>query len=150
MNKYKITTIVGVVCILVLTFFRENFLLEINSLINNVTFHRASFYWFYSFFEGLDQPSLGRWKWGLTIFFSLVITFLTIGSLYTWFRSKELVQFISKLYFALFFFIVLLALLGFLFNSFTTVYPLLRKLLGIVQSPIPFFVFFLLFLNKNN
>ncbi len=150
LNKLKIISIVGVILILIFTYFRENLLLEINALLSGELFDRSYFYWFFDFFKDMDQPNLVRWKWGVTAFFSLMITLLTIGSLYCWFGAFQMIKFISKLYLLLFGVLTIVAVVGFIFNSFATVYPLLRKVLGLVQSPIPFFGFYLLIYKINN
>jgi hypothetical protein len=149
MSKNKIIAIGGVLLILILTYFRENLLLEINALVSGVQFDRSSAYWFFDFFKEMGPSILMRWKWGLTVFFSILITLLTIGSLYSWFGAIEMVKFLSKLYLLLFGGITIIALGGFLLNSFHTVYPGLRKILALVQSPIPFFLFYLFFYQKN-
>ena len=150
MSKNKVISMIGVVIILLLTYYRENLLLEINALLNNVQFTRSSSYWFYSFFEKMSISDLVLWKWGLTVFFSIMITVFTLASLYFWFGSIELLKFTSKLYIFLFSVVTVIALIGFLFNSFQSIYFLLRKILGVVQSPIPFFIFFLLNYQKEN
>jgi hypothetical protein len=149
MSKHKVIAILGVVLILTLTYFRENLLLEVNALLNGDQFDRSSAYWFFDFFKEMGQSNLIRWKWGLTASFSIAITVLTIGSLFLWFKSLELIKFISMLYLLLFGLMTVVALVGFLLNAFQSVYPLLRKALGLVQSPIPFFVFYLLSVQKN-
>ena len=88
---------------------------------------------------------LVKWKWGLTMLFSVIMTFVTILSLYFWFKSIRVLKILGLFYLVLFFIVCLLSWVGYLTNTFNELYFVLRKVLGIVQSPLPFFAFFTLF-----
>lgn len=153
LNLNKGATFLGLLLLLLLTYFRENFLLEINAALALEEYSRAYSYWLSDFFKSMTLESLSNWKWGLTIFFSLAMTFTTIVSLYFWFKSVQLLKIIGMFYLGLFTVVCLLALGGIITNSFNEIYFVLRKILGVVQSPLPFFAFFVLFywsVKKNN
>ena len=144
LNLSKGGTIFGLLLLLLLTYFRENFLLEINANLAMEVHDRAYSYWLSIFFKGMTPELLSQWKWGLTMVFSVTMTFITILSLYFWFKSVQMLRVIGLFYIMLFAIVCLLSLAGFLTNSFNTIYFILRKILGIVQSPLPFFAFFVL------
>ena len=135
----------GLLLLLLLTYFRENILLEINANIASETYSVSYYYWFSDFFKKVSPELLVSWKWGVTVVFSLIMSFITILSLYSWFNSIQVLKIISFFYLGIFAFICLSALIGYLGNSFNDIYFILRKTLGVVQSPIPFFSFFALF-----
>jgi hypothetical protein len=142
LNKWL--TVLGVFLLLFLTFFRENILLAINALIAKEEYSKAYFYWFTEYFKGLPYEDLVVWKWIATIFFSVTMSIITVLALFSWFKSVRIVRFVGLIYLGTFFFLLLTGGLGFLLNKFDAVYFVLRKILGLVQSPIPFFSFFLL------
>lgn len=138
-------TFLGLLFLLLLTYFRENFLLEINANLAMETYNRAYFYWLSNFFREMRPELLLQWKWGLTIFFSVIITLVTTLSLHLWFKSTSFLKIVILFYIILLAVVCTLALFGFLTSSFNNVYFVLRKILGVVQSPLPFFAFFVLF-----
>ncbi len=139
----------GLFLLLLFTYFRENFLLEINATLAAESYNRSYIYWMSDFFRKMTHSELLRWKWGITIVFSVVMTFITVGSIHVWFRSANYLKTTITVYFLAFGLVSLIALIGYLTNFFEQVYPMLRKILGIVQSPLPFFTFFALFYSKN-
>lgn len=143
--------ILGLLILLLCTYFRENFLLAINANLASFEFNRAYSYWCSDFFQKMDTCLLIKWKWGITIFFSLIMSAITILSLFVWFKSKEALKIILFSYVIFFFLVCFLSIIGFFTNTFNDLYFVLRKILGIVQSPFPFFIFFILFYwsNKN-
>ena len=144
-NLNKVMTILGLFILLLLTYFRENLLLEINARLTSEVFDRSNSYWFLDFFKTIRNEELLKWKWGLTMLFSIVMSFVTIGSLYSWFKSLQLLKIVGIVYLILFSIVCILAIIGYSTNSFNDIYFVLRKILGIVQSPLPFFVLFALF-----
>ena len=141
LQKNKGLTIGGLILLLLLTYFRENFLLEINAALANDVLNRAYSYWLADFFKTLSYSHLIKWKWGITILFSIIMSLITILSLYFWYKSKRLIKLVVYVYLASFLFVCVFGGLGFLFKRFDDVYFVLRKILGVIQSPIPFFVF---------
>jgi len=145
LNLNKGATLLGLLLLLLLTYFRENFLLEINASLASDALDRSQSYWLSGFFKNMTQDILIKWKWGLTMFFSVIMTFVTLLSLYFWYQSVQLLKIVGLLYLILFALVFLIALIGYLTSSFDVIYFILRKILGIVQSPLPFFAFFALF-----
>jgi len=146
----RILVIVGVVILLLGTYFRENLLLEINALIEGHEYDRSYSYWFASFFKGLNKAELYNWKWGISIFFSLIIPIITLLTLYGWFKSKQLLKLLSIIYVIVFTFMLLMTSFSYVFGIFDDIYFVLRKIIGLLQSPLPFFLFFLLFSTLEN
>ena len=144
-NLNKVLTFIGLLLLLLFTYFRENFLLQINAFLAGKTHNRAYYYWLSDFFYNLSRADLTKWKWGLTFLFALLMSVVTIYSLHSWFKRMQFTRIISFFYIAAFSFVVLIAVIGFLSGSFNEIYFVLRKVLGIIQSPIPFFAFFALF-----
>ena len=148
MRNWKINnglTVLGVLSLLFLTYFRENFLLEINAALAHDVYNRAYFYWLSGFFQEKSIAELTEWKWGITLVFSLIMSIITIAALYAWHQSKELFKLTVLIYFIVFLFFVVIAICGMLFGEFSDIYFVLRKGLGVIQSPLPFFGFYVLF-----
>lgn len=149
MRKQKankiIVTFVGFVLLLLCTYFRENILLEINANLALAENNRSYKYWFSGLFKNMPTDMLVKFKWGVTLLFSIVMPIITIGTLYVWFKSIDVLR-ISGLFFLVLLIVVFIfAFGGYMFNSFGEVYFVLRKILGVVQSPLPFFALFTLF-----
>tara|TARA_B100000809_G_scaffold214698_1_gene219615 strand:- start:280 stop:762 length:483 start_codon:yes stop_codon:yes gene_type:complete len=138
-------TALGFIALLLCTYFRENILLEINALIAGDLYDRSYSYWFVTFFKSISVERLVYWKWGVTLFFTILIPVITIVSLYSWFQNKAYRKILVIIYLICFCLLVLIAGIGLLFNCFDSIYFFLRKIIGIVQSPVPFFLFFLVF-----
>lgn len=145
LNLSKGYTLVGFIALLFCTYFRENMLLEINALLSVREYDRSYTYWFVNFFKSIPFEQLVYWKWGVTIFFGGLMPFVTILSLYGWFQNIIYNKILVILYLIGFFFAALIGGVGLLFNCFDSIYFIIRRILGIVQSPVPFFLFFLLF-----
>jgi len=145
LKRNKLLTIFGFLLLIVCTYFRENILLQINASLEGEVFHRSYIYLFADFFNNLSQTELTIWKWGVTIVVSSIMSAITIVSLHQWFQSYKLAKLTSYIYGITLIFVVLLAFISYLFGCFYDVYFILRLILGLVQSPIPFFAFFTLF-----
>jgi len=141
----SVYVVFGVILLLLLTYFRENILLEINANLALEEYNRAYSYWFADYFKGMSRDSLIKWKWTATIVFSFLMSAITICSLYIFFTSFNVLKRVLIIYLIIFIIGFLLAVIGYLTGSFNEVYFVLRKILGIVQSPLPFFAFFVLF-----
>ena len=149
LTQHKILIIIGTVLLLALTYFRENFLLEINAVIAGENYNRAYSYWLSDFFRNKKIEDLNFWKWGVTIVFSIVMSFITIFFIFNYFKSKVVLLLMTRVYIVVFSFVIILAVFGVLFGVFDLVYIVLRKILGVVQTPLPFFVLFSLFYFLN-
>ncbi|MGB0882631.1 MAG: hypothetical protein ACPGSO_06725 [Vicingaceae bacterium] len=101
------------------------------------------------FFREQPIDQLQYWKWGLTFFFSGLMSLVTLISIHIWFKVTEYLKISLVFYFVTFVFVFVLAIAGYFVGAFDMVYPLLRKILGIIQSPLPFFFFFVLFYWKE-
>jgi hypothetical protein len=145
----KVYTYIGFVVLLLCTYFRENILLEINALLALKEYDRSFSYWFISFFKSVSLGELIYWKWGITLFFTILMSIVTIFSLHNWFKERQNLKVVVLIYFISFLSLVIIGGVGYLFNSFEIVYVLLRKVLGVIQSPLPFICFLLLFRYKN-
>ncbi len=76
------------------------------------------------------------WKWVLTFAFSIAYLTLSGCFLYFIFSSVKYIRLAILIYALLFFISFLVALIGYLFYSFSDAYPYIRKVLGVAQSPI--------------
>lgn len=83
-----------------------------------------------------DHRNLFIWKWVLTFIFSFIYLFLTSILIFLIFHSKKYIWLAVFLYGALFAIAFFIAGVGFLFSSFENVYPFIRTIMGIAQSPI--------------
>lgn len=149
-KKIKIVfSILLVLAILVLTFLRENLFLEINSIINNQTYNKAYFYWFNDWFNQLSIVSLLRLKWLLTICFVLMVSSITALVIQINFRKDQLF-FIIKLYLVIFVLLLVLSTFLWLSGGWNLGYFVLRKIIGVLQSPLPLFVLYPFMYFSNN
>jgi hypothetical protein len=85
---------------------------------------------------GDSDGKLGILKWVLTALFTIVYMGLTAGSIFLVFRSLKYSLLSIGIYAALCIFSFLIALIGYIFFTFSDVYPLVRTIMGIVQSPV--------------
>ena len=79
---------------------------------------------------------LSMLKWVLTIFFSGIYLLHTIVMLYVLFQSKKYIR-ITLFFYAFLFSVSFLAGAGgYFISSFERVYPFIRMLMGVAQSPV--------------
>ena len=76
------------------------------------------------------------WKWPLTFAFALLYLGITSSVLHLLFAKKKYITITLLVYFLLFLVSFFVAGTGFLFSSFEKVYPFIRTVMGIAQSPI--------------
>lgn len=150
LNKNKQLSIFLVICILGLTFIRENLFLEINAILSNALVNRANFYLFFEYFSTIPHSTLETLKWILTISFILVIDGFSLLVVHLWFYNENY----NKL-FRLFFLIIIVGLMisvviTMLLREFSNYYFIFRKVIGFLQSPLPLFIFFSLYLYLEN
>ena len=131
--------------LLLCTYYREVLLVDINFLIEGNHLEKNT----ESVFNDFSILELTKWKWIVSIFFTVSISLLTIFILHIWFKDIDYTKFIVKIYFFVAIVVFLVSLSAYLLNSFIHIYPYMRRVLGIIHSPIPFFVFFLLNLAKK-
>jgi hypothetical protein len=147
--KGKTVCVLGFFLVLFLTYVRENIALEINASLNHESYSRAYSYMFSDYFNSLPDKELRLWKWVVSISFTAIMSIVTIFSLHHWFSNKEFTRFIIIVYVIAFCVLTLIFMIGYLTNSFDNVHAILRRVTGVVHSPIPFFVFFTLFFFKK-
>ena len=131
--------------ILVLTLLRENIFLELNSIILGENYNKAYFYVFDGLFKGFSVPVLKILKWALTGFFVFLITFLSVLGVDIYYGNRIFTIIFVKVYLFVFLFVIAIGVVGFTLNSYEDYYPVLRKLIGLIQSPIPFFMMFVVY-----
>ena len=149
LNLNKGFAIFGFIGLMIFVYFRENLLLEINAVLAQKEVNTAYAFWFADFFIGLPKEQLIKWKWIVSISFTFSIAVLTIFSLHNWFRDVMYTKRIVNLYLFLTVFLILMGLVSYLLNSFNDIYPFLRRVFGVIHSPIPFFMLFLLIYWKK-
>lgn len=135
-SKFYLVFLVG--GILFFTFLRENIFLEINSILKGDGLNKAYFYWFYDFFKSKSEYLI-QIKWGLTFFFILSISLFTVTSLFLMY-GKKIGIFITKIFIAYFLLIIIFYLILKLTKTYEDGYFIARKLIGIVQTPLPYFI----------
>jgi hypothetical protein len=145
----KIVSIIGVVLLLVAVYFRENILLQINSLLENDIYNYSLGFSFSSYIKQLSKADLYKWKWIISLSFTFFIAIMTIFSLHFWFKNKTTTKLILKIYLLVFSLICFIGVGGYLFNQFNEVYPFLRRMIGVIHSPIPFILLFILIYSSN-
>jgi hypothetical protein len=75
-------------------------------------------------------------KWVLTLLFSILYLINTCAVLFVLFQSKKYVRIAAWSYIFLFAISLLAAFCGYVFSSFENVYPFVRTIMGIAQSPV--------------
>ena len=148
-SSNKIVSILGVMLLLVAVYFRENILLQINALLANDTYNYSLAFSFSNVIKELPVQELPKWKWIISLSFTFFIAIVTIFSLHTWFRNTTYTKLMLMIYLVVFGVIFLIGVGGHLFNQFDAIYPLLRRIIGIVHSPIPFIFLFILFYKQS-
>ena len=149
--KNKKLAVVSFLFLLGLVFFRENLLLTINAKLAKKDYDRSYSYWFTEFFQNLSVDDLNKWKWIVSLSFTIAIILLTIFTLHTWYGDKKKTTLVLKLFSLIIIIMGLIGLGGMLTVGFEEVYPLLRRVIGVFHSPIPLFIliFTLLYVRKR-
>lgn len=141
----------NIICILlflligILMLLRENIFLEINAILNQDEYNKAYFYFFETQFQKMDTSQLILWKWVLTVGFIVAVSGITLVVIYFWFRDVNFLKTSLWVYGFLFTVLVILFSIFKLTNTFEQNYFILRKLIGVMHSPLLLFIFFTLF-----
>ncbi|PCI99638.1 MAG: hypothetical protein COB15_04020 [Flavobacteriales bacterium] len=144
LNRNKIVVILCFLLLLLSVYIKEILSLEINSLIaGGNKFSKVGV------LKELSTNELVKWKWLVSIFFTIVISILTLLSFHFWFKNITYTKMVAKLYLIVLCLVIFIGGAGFLTIGFSEVYPLLRRVFGIIHSPIPFFILFVLFYWKE-
>lgn len=141
--KKKYFTVLLTVIILFLTVLRENLFLEINGIINQQEFNKAYFYWFSDWFNNQSTQSLIILKWLFTVVFVLLISYITTIVIRINFGNEQQL-FLIKIYGVTYLILIVLTALFWLFGGFAQGYFILRKIAGVLQSPLPLFIVYAL------
>ena len=153
MHVYKKNTLALALLFLiaVLTFLRENLFLEINAILNHQEYNNAYFYFLYDFFKGLKAIELLLLKWGLTILFILLISFLTILIIHKWFKQQVFTKATIVIYLFIYLGLLLLVLFSKWLGFYENIFIFFRKIIGLLTSPIPlFFLFSVLYYKQKS
>jgi len=121
MKRKKIFVIALLIAAILLGFLREYIFVSINHVIES---------------GGNANGNLSILKWVLTFLFTLLYFALTCGFLFMLFREKKHIRLAVFVYAVLVGVSFIAAVTGFLIASFDSVYPFIRTVMGIAQSPI--------------
>lgn len=142
----KVTALLLVIALVKLGFYREDFFVEMNKLI------------MYK-----ENPSVGNWggeivsayyensaaelyqvKWWMTVWFTLYFYLLSGLILFLYFRNKKVILYLTVFYFGLFLLSAISYGSGFITGNKEGAYLVARRLMGLLQSPYPFMLIFVL------
>lgn len=137
MVKRRIYFFTFLLLLSILSYFREVFFLSINSIISGETEFYAKTQKI-NFLMHFSVTELIKIKYLMTISFSLVFISITILGLKLSFQSTFIYKSASLLYGLIILIASLLILLSLIGDSFETIYPILRKLIGIIHNPLLF------------
>jgi len=132
-------------------YIREAVFLVINSVYKDQKFpYNYAYITPPDFLYQWNETTLLYLKWGLTLFFSLTFTGLTLGLIHYYFKIKKYDKFTLLIYGILILFAAIVSIIGIIINSFDSVYTLSRFIIGLVQSPLISLVLFVLFYFISN
>jgi hypothetical protein len=134
---------------LVASILRENLALEINAIIEGRDYNVANFYFFENTLKQYTIAQLSWLKWMLVVVFYAVFLFLSLITIKVAFSSQHYTKATLVLYGVVVLGLVLISIIGWLFNAFDEVYFFLRKIIGFIFTPVPVFILFLLFLTMK-
>ena len=125
---------------------REAIFLVINSVYKDQGFpYNSAYITPPDFLYQWNETTLLYLKWGLTLFFSLTFTGLTLWLIHYYYQNKKFNLFTLVIYGSLILFASTVSIVGVLINNFDSVYTLSRFIVGLVQSPLISLVLFVLF-----
>lgn len=132
-------------------YIREAIFLVINSVYREIPFpYNPAYIEPPEFLYQWSESTLLYLKWGLTLFFSLIFSALTLWLIHYYFKIKKYNKFTLLIYGTLILFAAIVSIVGILINSFDSVYTLSRFIIGLVQSPLISLVLFVLFYFISN
>lgn len=136
--------------LLLLTLLRENVFLEINGVLNQTGYNKAYFYLLDPLISNLSIAQLVLLKWILTIGFILLISSLTVLIIKWWFNQTNYTSTTIKIILLLFIVSGVVTIMLWLSGLFNHYYIILRKMVGFLSSPIPLFLFFVMYLYLSS
>ncbi|MBE7441760.1 MAG: hypothetical protein HS119_04830 [Flavobacteriales bacterium] len=145
----KIGAVLLVFILLLLTLLRENVFLEINGVLNQTGYNKAYFYLLDPLISNLSIAQLVLLKWILTIGFILLISSLTVLVVKWWFNQTNYTSTTIKIILLLFIVSSVITFILWLLGLFNHYYVVLRKMVGFLSSPLPLFLFFVMYLYLN-
>jgi|GEM_PF-646506 len=148
--KKRYLAILPFLLLLLCTYLRENIAVEINALIEGLNYNEAQFYFFDSYLSSFSIKELKIIKWVLTVFFVLVFLGLTIFSHFLLFRNKKILRTIFFHFAVICLGVFVIYYLSYFFAVLDTVYPILHQIIEYLFSPLPLFIFILLFVSELN
>lgn len=127
-------------------YIREAIFLVINSVYRETPFpYNPAYIKPPEFLYQWSETTLLYLKWGLTLFFSLTFTALSLWLIHSYFKNKKYNKFTLLIYGTLILFAAIISIVGILINNFDSIYTLSRFIIGLVQSPLISLVLFVLF-----
>jgi hypothetical protein len=133
--KKKILWLVVLLLLFISSYYREVLFRSINGLIGGEAFFYAKTMEL-PLFSSWSIPELLRLKYLLTLAFSMVFILLSLLGLKVSFQDNTPFYIALAIYSLLVLFSLLLGLIGITLLNFETVYPLLRKVIGFIHSPL--------------
>ncbi|MCL4856617.1 MAG: hypothetical protein KJZ55_04985, partial [Flavobacteriales bacterium] len=123
--------------------------LEINGVLNQTGYNKAYFYLLDPLISNLSIAQLVLLKWILTIGFILLISSLTVLVVKWWFNQTNYTSTTIKIILLLFIVSSVITFILWLLGLFNHYYVVLRKMVGFLSSPLPLFLFFVMYLYLN-
>ena len=135
--KNRILISVFVLLLIALSFLRESVFVNINAHIwylfyENDKTHLISFL---SFLYPLSYKELYWFKWGLTVFFSMIFLFFSCIIIFLVFKEKKFIRWTIFSYIAVLLVAGIAYFSGSILNSIEQGYLISRFFMGLVQSP---------------
>lgn len=148
--KRFITTLLFIFCFL-LSFVREELFLSLNCVLE----HRACYGRYFNPEKFHSWPfSLVKFKWGLTIGFTILFGALTVLAISNHYNNKTFSRLTLFIYFFIIFVSGMIGFIGYTIIGFDKAYPFIRALIGIIHSPLIlcflFAAFYFLSRTQNN
>ena len=119
------------------SYYREVLFRSINAIIDGDAFFYAKTMEL-PLFQDWTVSELVRFKYVLTIGFSVVFMLFSLVGLKTTFKARTPLYIAIAIYLILILLSIVIGIVGFSFINFETVYPYLRKIIGFIHSPLLF------------
>ncbi len=152
MNLLKKKIITGILLIIAFSigYIRETSFLIINNVLSGYELpNTPSYLQPPSYLYEMNTSNLISLKWGLTFFFSLVFTVLTLLIIHVYFKTKSYNRITIAIYSILFFVAFLIALIGIILGQLNSLYTISRFIAGLLQYPLLSLIIFTFFYFFN-
>lgn len=144
-NNRKLFSVGLLFIVLGLVLIRENLFVEINAILGGYNYNKAYFYYFKDTFQNMELSHLYVLKWLLTVVFIILISLFTITFIRVCFSNKNYTKAVFLTYLVSYLIVVVVFIIFWLLGIYDKEFYVLRKLIGLLHSPIPLFFFFCLF-----